>query len=189
VLASPKEKTKGSIIIERTDLAEETARRCSDLGATCLWTDGSQLEGGHTVAAVAWYADDRYDSQELYLGTNKEVFDAEVVAICEALSIDLKRSALIWSAGKKVTWLTSSSSLLMLKPPGHPSAMTMKARAKGLHFGLYRNEAALCRAGVTIKYRWIPSHVGIPGNEAADKAAKRGASHRCTTPDHCEICF
>jgi hypothetical protein len=61
------QKTKGSIIIERTDLAEETARRWSDLGATCLWTDGSQLEGGHTGAAVAWYADDRYDSRELYL--------------------------------------------------------------------------------------------------------------------------
>jgi ribonuclease HI len=55
--------------------------------------------------------------------------------------------------------------------------MTMKARAKGLHFGLYRNEDAICRAGIIFEYRWIPSHVCIPSNEDVDKAAKRDMSH------------
>ena len=36
------------------------------------------------------------------------------------------------------------------------------------------------RAGKTVKFCWIPSHVGIAGNELADAAARRAASAACT---------
>jgi hypothetical protein len=43
----------------------------------------------------------------------------------------------------------------------------------------------LRRYGIDIEYRWIPSHIGIHGNEAADAAAKRAASHQCDDSDRC----
>jgi ribonuclease HI len=46
-------------------------------------------------------------------------------------------------------------------------------------------EDQLHRHGVNIEYRWIPSHIGIPGNEATDAAAKRAASHQCDSSDRC----
>jgi Icc-related predicted phosphoesterase len=39
--------------------------------------------------------------------------------------------------------------------------------------------------GVNIEYQWIPSHIGIPGNEAADAVAKRAASYQCDSSDRC----
>ena len=39
---------------------------------------------------------------------------------------------------------------------------------------------SLDRAGKTVKFCWIPSHVGIAGNELADAAARRASSAGCT---------
>jgi hypothetical protein len=49
----------------------------------------------------------------------------------------------------------------------------------------FQAEDQLCYHGVDIEYWWIPSYIGIPGNEAADAMAKRAASHQCDGSDRC----
>ena len=65
----------------------------------------------------------------------------------------------------------SLSSLLALRSfyPKHPFAQDILSRLKSLQ-----------QAGKSVQFCWIPSHVGIAGNELADAAARRAASVPCT---------
>ena len=50
-----------------------------------IWTDRSRLENKRVGAAVAFKKEDSWKERGVYLGRNKEVFDAEVFAIGQAL--------------------------------------------------------------------------------------------------------
>jgi ribonuclease HI len=173
------DKTSGAIIIESTAVAEATAQQWRALNAECFWTDGSQLPGGHTGAAVVWQAQGEFQAEEFYLGTNKEVFDAEVYAIYRALHHAQRLHDSGHTLTKVAIFSDAQAALLRLHNDNEGPGQLLAQRT-------FFVEKALQRHGIMIEYRWLPSHIGIPSNEAADAAAKRAASHWCDDSEDCQ---
>ena len=72
------------VIVDRNEEALEVAQEWADQERT-VWSDGSRLESGEVGAAVAWWKEGGWGGQGICLGKNKEVFDAEVFAILQAV--------------------------------------------------------------------------------------------------------
>ena len=60
-----------------------------------MWTDGSKLDHGRVGAAVCWKESpiDLWKEKSVFLGKNKEVLDAELWAISNALDIAAKKTS------------------------------------------------------------------------------------------------
>ena len=50
-----------------------------------IWTDGSRLDSGGVGAACVWLRHGSWTGKRFYLGTNKEVSDAEIFAIYQVV--------------------------------------------------------------------------------------------------------
>ena len=106
------------------------------------------------------------DTRSFSLPGHSSVFSAELVAIYKTLCfIEVSHEAL------HLILSDSLSSLLALRSfyPCNPLIQDILTRLTSLD-----------RAGKTVKFCWIPSHVGIAGNELADAAARRAAGAPCT---------
>ena len=59
-----------------------------------MWTDGSKLENGRVGAAVCWKEKglSLWKEKGIFLGNNKEILDAELWAISNALDIAAKKT-------------------------------------------------------------------------------------------------
>ena len=56
-------------------------------GEDTIWADVSRLDNGNVGAAYCWKTPSGWTGRRFHLGTNNEVFGAEVYAIYQALSI------------------------------------------------------------------------------------------------------
>ena len=166
---------QGEVIVEQKEDALRTAQEWRDLGRT-VWTDGSRLEDGRVGAAWAWWQEGEWRGDGSFLGTNKEVFDAEVYALLGAIRLLNDRE----ETGADYTVFSDSQAAI---------------------FRLHHEECgpaqALARAAITaaqelrargndITIRWKPSHRGVAGNERADALAREAAAEelRRETPDY-----
>ena len=118
-----------------------------------IYTDGSK--DGNKVAAAAVSADCQ---AQVRLPDQASIFTAELKAILLALSL-IAQSPLFYF----IVFSDSLSSLMALTGhiPDNPYVLMILEKC-----------SYLVQKGKKISFAWIPSHVGIPGNEAADKAAK-----------------
>jgi len=161
----------GQIIVQELDKALETGR--SQLEGLVLWSDGSRLENGKCGAGVAWQKDTgEWQSQGLSLGRGVEVFDAELTGVCEALKM-----ANSMRVAESVTVLLDSQAAInrlrnSIPGPGQELALRAWSAAQ-----------SLMDNGREVTIRWIPGHMGIEGNEQADKAAKRAAARTAGPED------
>jgi ribonuclease HI len=153
-------------------LHEEWLQTLAD-HAIVIYTDGSKLANGMVGCGWAIYhcGDQqlhRFTEGRCHLGSRAEVFDAELHAIQEAVSVLL------------TTTLPRSTVSICIDN---------QAAIDTLHFNKHNHEYArrtletvgkLQLLGWQISTVWCPSHCGISGNERADALAKLGASS--TTP-------
>jgi ribonuclease HI len=150
-----------------------------DNNTILCYTDGSKQENGLVGSGFVYY---RLQNSELchlsthscYLGNRNEVYDSELHACFEALrNITIYRPNLI--PGHLTLCIDNSSAIDVLDDPSTEHQHARQADQEATTLSL---------AGWTINTAWTPSHVNIPGNEAADQAAKHGATDTSITCPH-----
>ncbi|KAI0999672.1 hypothetical protein K3495_g8523 [Podosphaera aphanis] len=166
------------------EAAEDKARQHHDQeGELSFWTDGSKLDSQKTGAGVAWKnVSGNWECRKFYLGKNKEVFDAELYAVDQALEIALRggrnkgrRESLVTNKileelDRIHIWLDSCAAIKRmqhLEPgPGQWLACQIRRRMEDLK-----------KYHITVYIHWVPRHAGIEENELADRTAKEAAKH------------
>ena len=151
-------KSEMSVVEARSRALERISLYCDH---TQYFTDGSKTEGGVGCSFVNGPV-----TRSFTLPSHATVFTSELVAIHKALCfIEVSDDYL------NVIFTDSLSSLLALSDfnTSHPIIQNILTLLTSLH-----------RAEKSVEFCWIPSHVGISGNEQADEAAKRAARSQCT---------
>ena len=158
---------RAQVHVEKKEDALKTAKEWS-MGdqVNTVWADGSRLDSGAVGTGVAFRIGDTWHGRGTYLGKNKEVFDAEVYAIGQALEILRERDE------RDTEYTIFSDSQAALSRIQHDRTGPGQARA----IQAIAAAEAITSRGNTVTLRWTPSHVGIEGNERVDNMAKRAAS-------------
>jgi len=154
---------------QRQSIHPSTARTQEEADAlsspTNIYTDGSKLDTGDVGSAfVVIHPSGRADSRKFRLDQSCSVFQAELLALDEALK---------WTQNNAKTDVTiftdSLSSVEAIKNRSnvHPLVNSIHRRLHSLH------------GRINVRITWVKAHVGIQGNEQADSAAKDAAlQHR-----------
>ena len=126
-----------------------------------IYTDGSYFSDTKGAGA-GWLCSMFEDS--MAVGKNASNYDGEVCAVLEA------------SNQLSTHNLTPSKAVFLIDSQAAISALSSNASTDCLRTIQCREKLAeLIKNGWVVALQWVPSHVGIPGNERADILAKRGA--------------
>ena len=142
--------------ILRTFTLEHISQYCTSLH---IYTDGSKCD---KRSGCAFYIPFLKHSKSLRLPDDTTVFMAEMIAILESLKCILTKPPL-----SCVIFSDSLSSIQTLENGCNNCVVHEEIK-----YCLYQ----LSCIGAQVTFCWIPSHIGINGNETADKLAKSATS-------------
>jgi hypothetical protein len=111
-----------------------------------------------------------WQGRKIFIGSNKEVFDAELYAIWLRLAATGDHQDEWAALGPKAiaifTDVQTAFKRIRNDDPGPGQWLAQR---------ILRAERQLHRVGWITEFRWVPGHKGIEGNEAADRWAKEAA--------------
>jgi len=136
-----------------------------------LWTDGARKEDEWVGCAVVWKEGGRWNKRRTHLGRQKEVFDAEMYAMSEAMKVVDEKAEK--EKVTRVTVFTDSQATLRRIQSDEPRP------GQVLALRTMNWTDALARKHIQVEYRWVPAHKGIEGNEEADQQATKTAYKHC----------
>ena len=157
---------RAEVHVERKEDALKRAKEWTEEDQRdTVWTDGSRLENERVGAAIAFKREGTWKELGVYLGKNKEVFDAELFAISRALKeIDSRAE----ENRRYTIFSDSQAAISRVQHDRTGPGQTLAVRS-------IETTRSLTTRGNRVTIRWTPSHAGIPGNERADRMAKRAA--------------
>ena len=159
-----------TVSIKNRELATSEGEAPHKSDFTC-YTDGSKLSNSNTGAGSIMYLNDsKPEVGHLHLGKLATVFQAEVMAIAMTAE-EINRHN---PKNQTITVFSDSQAALRAIAKTTSSLATVS-----------RCKAALNQIGTenTVNLAWVPSHIGIKGNELADEAAKTAASATTFGPE------
>ena len=134
-----------------------------------IYTDGSKTENGVGSGFVVYYKGTRIQTESHSLPDSTTVFQAEIVAIYKAMLYMVNRCSTHKVSYLKI--LCDSQAAIKALNSHDVRSLTVLNTIHAL------NDVA--DLTVSTRLIWVKVHIGIEGNEEADKAAKEGAD----TPD------
>jgi hypothetical protein len=141
-----------------------------------LFSDGSKLSDGSTGGGYVGYQAGRQICRGSFsLGPHKEVFDAEAEA---ALAGAKAATACPTARFANDLWvcLDNTEVATRLLSPSTGSSQDVFSSFCSLASAWPQRERLPHTRPGAIRIRWVPGHTDVPGNEAADIAAKEGAA-------------
>ncbi|KAJ5901430.1 hypothetical protein N7504_007424 [Penicillium tannophilum] len=148
-------------------------------GKMVFFTDGSGFEGKVGASAVA---PDRGIQARKFLGTAEQatVYAAELAGIEMALDkFKLSQNEFQKGPSELVIFADSRAAIQAVQNPRRPSGQqilcAIYAHVHELQALRTPTSLLIPPDDLSITIRWIPAHVGVPGNELADAAAKNAA--------------
>ncbi|UYV63535.1 hypothetical protein LAZ67_2004564 [Cordylochernes scorpioides] len=127
-----------------------------------IYTDGSLVENGSSGSGVLILKDSMEIKRRIKNPKNLSVFRSELTAILQALKLVEKNET-----NNIIIYTDSKVAIFAIKNCYYSQDRLLKNIAAEIN-KLNKN--------TKIGLQWIPSHVGVPGNEEADRLAKEGAA-------------